>query len=552
MVAFFTSPLDIMMKIQYKLTIPIAAILITFLLVSFVNYSQSRKQSEIENVLNHKIYPVVMSLEDAYRDLYQSITAAQGLLLASTPEGIRYHSEEFADNAYKAIPRIEQVQILIDNGVLPKSISAELKNLTQTTARWIKLYEPLFQSPENAQQYYATSEQKIHNEFLSIRSQLKKISSMIDEEMAALNADYLKSQAFSESILMIGLAAVLISVGIAFWCIQLLVAKPIEHIKTAMADIAQGEGDLSRRLQVNSQDELGELSRAFNQFVSRIHTTISEVVDVASNLRSEMQHILKSTQQINSFASGQQQESDAVAAAVNEMQATSQSVSDSATQAAESSQMASQQVTQTQLTVDHTVSSIDDLSNDIQSATTVINQLDLEVNSIASVLDVIREIAKQTNLLALNAAIEAARAGEQGRGFAVVADEVRSLASRTQDSTGEIQLMIEKLQLGAQKAVEVMSRSAESRNKTLENADKANQSLQHIETSIIHMNDMNTQIASASEQQSLVSTEVNINIQNIADSSKQMVDMVRQAQSACESLNLQCANLDRLVGRFKV
>ncbi|ENM5903789.1 methyl-accepting chemotaxis protein, partial [Vibrio mimicus] len=118
--------------------------------------------------------------------------------------------------------------------------------------------------------------------------------------------------------------------------------------------------------------------------------------------------------------------------------------------------------------------------------------------------------------------------------------------SRTQDSTGEIQHMIEKLQQGARQAVDVMSRSAESRNKTLENADKTKQSLQHIETSITHMNDMNTQIASASEQQSVVSAEVNLNIQNIADSSKQMVGMVRQAQSACESLSMQCEHLDKL------
>ncbi|ENM5789527.1 methyl-accepting chemotaxis protein [Vibrio mimicus] len=540
------------MKIQYKLTIPVAIILITFLLVSLVNFSQSRKQSEIADALNHKIYPVVLSLEDAYRDLYQTNNAAQGLLLSSTDEEIRYHSEEFEDNAYKAIPRMEKVQTLIDAGMLPKSMAVELRTLTDITARWIKLYEPLFKSPQTAHQYYASSQQNILDDFVVIREQLKKISGSIEEELAILNKEYSKSQNFSETILFIGLFAVLASVAVAYWSILRFVAKPIKQIESAMADIAQGEGDLSRRLEVTSNDELGQLSTAFNQFVSRIHNTISEVVGVTVSLREEMQHILKSTQQINSFASGQQQESDAVAAAVNEMQATSQSVSDSANQAAQSSQKADHQVEQTQQTVRHTVDSIEHLSAEIQSATQVINQLDHEVNSIASVLDVIRGIAEQTNLLALNAAIEAARAGEQGRGFAVVADEVRSLASRTQDSTGEIQHMIEKLQQGARQAVDVMSRSAESRNKTLENADKTTQSLQHIETSITHMNDMNTQIASASEQQSVVSAEVNLNIQNIADSSKQMVGMVRQAQAACESLSMQCEHLDKLVGRFKV
>ncbi|HGH6026472.1 TPA: methyl-accepting chemotaxis protein [Vibrio mimicus] len=540
------------MKIQYKLTIPLGLILMTFLVVSYINLSQSHQQNEITGALNNEIYPVMMSLEDAYRDLYQTSDAAQGLLLARSADEISYLNNEFKINTDKTVQRMAKVKELIDSGLLEKDKSYPLNQLLDNTTKWIDLYRPMFEKPEQAEVYYRKHQQQIHDEFVVIRALLKEFSVAMDELLEALNNDYQAIEEFNDKVLFVGLAAVLLSAIMAYWGIQRFVVKPIKHIESAMADIAQGEGDLSRRLDVASNDELGQLSAAFNQFVSRIHNTISEVVGVTVSLREEMQHILKSTQQINSFASGQQQESDAVAAAVNEMQATSQSVSDSANQAAQSSQKADHQVEQTQQTVRHTVDSIEHLSAEIQSATQVINQLDHEVNSIASVLDVIRGIAEQTNLLALNAAIEAARAGEQGRGFAVVADEVRSLASRTQDSTGEIQHMIEKLQQGARQAVDVMSRSAESRNKTLENADKTTQSLQHIETSITHMNDMNTQIASASEQQSVVSAEVNLNIQNIADSSKQMVGMVRQAQSACESLSMQCEHLDKLVGRFKV
>ncbi|QEO46797.1 methyl-accepting chemotaxis protein [Vibrio tarriae] len=540
------------MKIQYKLTIPVVAILITFLAVSLVNLSQSRKQSEIADALNHKIYPVMMSLEDAYRDLYQTSDAAQGLLLARSADKVEYLKNEFKINTEKTVQRLAKVKTLLDSGLLAKEQSYSFNQLLDKTGNWIELYRPMFEKPEQAEAYYRAHQQRIHDEFVVIRALLKEFSVSIDELLEELNSEYKTIEAFNDKVLFVGLLAVLLSATIAFWGIQRFVVKPIKSIEGAMADIAQGDGDLTRRLDMSSNDELGQLSAEFNHFVSRIHNTISEVVGVTVHLRHEMQHILKSTQQINSFASGQQQESDAVAAAVNEMQATSQSVSDSASQAAQSSQMADQQVEQTQQTVRHTVASIEHLSTEIQSATTVIHQLDHEVNNIASVLDVIRGIAEQTNLLALNAAIEAARAGEQGRGFAVVADEVRSLASRTQDSTGEIQTMIEKLQQGARQAVDVMSRSAESRNKTLENADKAQQSLQQIETSITHMNDMNIQIASASEQQSVVSAEVNLNIQNIADSSKQMVDMVRQARSACESLSNQCEHLDQLVGKFKV
>ncbi|WP_438468570.1 methyl-accepting chemotaxis protein [Vibrio vulnificus] len=487
------------MKIQHKLTIPVGIILLTFLVVSFINYSLSEKQAKIADDINNGMYPVVMSLEDAYRDLYQSSNAVQGWLLASSQDEKNYHVGEFKENAYKAIPRMKKVQQLIDAQLIPSAMQGELNRLVKITQSWIGLYEPIFNQPDLAEHYYADNQQIIHDEFVLMRAQLKTLSNAVDDELMLLNQQYVERQNFVDNVILIGLVAVVISVSFAYWVIQRFVMKPMRQIQVAMRDIAQGEGDLSRRIDISSRDELGELAHSFNQFTSRIHNTIREVVAATQSVRSDMHLILQSTQQISQFSHGQQQESHTVAAAVNEMQATSQSVS-----------------------------------------------------NIASVLDVIRGIADQTNLLALNAAIEAARAGEQGRGFAVVADEVRSLASRTSDSTGEIQAMIERLQQGAQEAVVVMSRSANSREETLHKASYATDSLVQIGTSILHMNDMNSQIASAATQQSTVSGEINLNIQNIADSSKQMVSMVAQVQQACESLDSQCEQLDTLLGRFKI
>ncbi|EHZ7357241.1 methyl-accepting chemotaxis protein [Vibrio vulnificus] len=540
------------MKIQHKLTIPVGIILLTFLVVSFINYSLSEKQAKIADDINNGMYPVVMSLEDAYRDLYQASNAAQGLLLSTSEEEWAYHTEEFEFNGYKAIPRIKKVQTLIDSQLIPSEMQRELDRLVNLTQSWISLYEPIFKRPELAAAYYAENQQKIHDEFVLMRTQLKTISNAIDETLLALNQQYVERQNFVDNVILIGLVAVVISVSFAYGVIQRFVMKPMRQIQVAMRDISEGEGDLSRRIDISSRDELGELAHSFNQFTSRIHNTIGEVVAATQSVRSDMHLILQSTQQISQFSHGQQQESHTVAAAVNEMQATSQSVSDSAGEAAHSSSLASEQVEQAQRTVQQTVESIEHLSDEIESATQVIHRLDSQVSNIASVLDVIRGIADQTNLLALNAAIEAARAGEQGRGFAVVADEVRSLASRTSDSTGEIQAMIERLQQGAQEAVAVMSRSVSSREETLHRASNATDSLGQIGASIVHMNDMNSQIASASTQQSAVSADINLNVQNIADSSKQMVSMVAQVQQACEGLDEQCEQLDTLLGRFKI
>ncbi|HFQ4903121.1 TPA: methyl-accepting chemotaxis protein [Vibrio vulnificus] len=540
------------MKIQHKLTIPVGIILLTFLVVSFINYSLSEKQAKIADDINNGMYPVVMSLEDAYRDLYQASNAAQGLLLSTSDEERAYHTEEFEFNGYKAIPRIKKVQTLIDSQLIPSTMQSELDRLVNLTQSWISLYEPIFKRPELAAAYYAENQQKIHDEFVLMRAQLKTLSNAIDDELMLLNQQYVERQNFVDNVILIGLVAVVISVSFAYWVTQRFVMKPMRQIQVAMRDISEGEGDLSRRIDISSRDELGELAHSFNQFTSRIHNTIGEVVAATQSVRSDMHLILQSTQQISQFSHGQQQESHTVAAAVNEMQATSQSVSDSAGEAAHSSALASEQVEQAQRTVQQTVESIEHLSDEIEGATQVIHRLDSQVSNIASVLDVIRGIADQTNLLALNAAIEAARAGEQGRGFAVVADEVRSLASRTSDSTGEIQAMIERLQQGAQEAVAVMSRSVSSREETLHRASNATDSLGQIGASIVHMNDMNSQIASAATQQSAVSADINLNVQNIADSSKQMVSMVAQVQQACEGLDEQCEQLDTLLGRFKI
>ncbi|MEF1173282.1 methyl-accepting chemotaxis protein, partial [Vibrio sinaloensis] len=344
---------------------------------------------------------------------------------------------------------------------------------------------------------------------------------------------------------------VIILAVVTCWLLIRVIVKPIENITSAMREISSGDGDLSQRIVSQSNDEIGQLGEAFNLFATKIQTTIQQVVETTASIRSEMLHLASVTQSISESTNQQQQESELVAAAVNEMQATSLSVSDNATDAAGASSNAVDEVQSTNQVLESTVISIQGLADDVDNASSVIHTLDQDVANIASILDVICGIAEQTNLLALNAAIEAARAGEQGRGFAVVADEVRSLASRTQQSTGQIQAMIERLQTGAEQAVKVMQASKASSEETIASASSATHSLHEILSAISRMNEMNAQIAAAAAQQNAVSEDLNANIQKIAHNSNSMVTTVDTAERSLDSLGAQCQRLDELVSQFK-
>ncbi|MEZ9233233.1 methyl-accepting chemotaxis protein [Vibrio amylolyticus] len=540
------------LSLSQKINIPLFTILIVFIVSTLISVIQANKQQDLNTLLNQQVQPSMMSLDSAYRDLYQVTVAAQGIARSQSTQETQYHIGEFKDNAYHTVPRMKKVSALFDVGFLPKSNRADFDRMVTATERWIKLYEPMIEKPENASFYLRANQKKIDAEFQVIRTNLTTLSDLIAEKQSILSNDVDHSIDSSKLTVEIALAIALIAGAIAFWIIKQFVIKPLKNIEIAMADIAQGDGDLSKRMEVTSNDELGKVAKSFNQFVAKIHLTVEEVIISSNAVRADMENIKSLTQSIASFSSNQQQESEMVATAVHEMQVTSSTVSDNANEAAQASGSANEEADQTSAILGQTVDSITNLSSEIDNASQVIHTLDADVGNIVSILDVIRGIADQTNLLALNAAIEAARAGEQGRGFAVVADEVRSLASRTQESTGEIQSMIEKLQEGAKQAVSVMEASKNSSNATIDTAGSASESLNKIRSSIEQMNAMNTQIAAAASQQSNVSNEVNENVQRIADNSYQMVEMVNSADNACMSLSEQCQKLDNLVAEFEV
>lgn len=541
------------LSIKQKIVLPLSLMIVLLTVSSVLNVLTMWKQTELSDTLNDQVIPSLFTLEDAYRDLYQATSAIQGLALAQTQEEIDHHLFEYKDNAYKALPRMKKVMSLSDQGVLPRSHGSEVQQLVSTGEQWLQSYEAMISKPQSQWvNYYESNKAEFEHQFVAVRDQLNVVKDAIEVKQNTLKTDIAAAAFRAEVILEAGIAIVILAaLGMVVLLLKTVV-KPINDIKEAMVQIASGEGDLSQRISINSQDEIGQLAGGFNQFVTKIQATVSQVVESSNTLRQEMNNLNALTATIADSTVGQQRDSEAVAAAVHEMQVTSRNVSDSATEAALASQTANEELSNTNVILEQTVAAIRDLAGEIESASQVINTLDNDVSNIASVLDVIRGIAEQTNLLALNAAIEAARAGEQGRGFAVVADEVRSLASRTQKSTGEIQAMIEKLQAGAAQAVEVMQGSKTSSEDTIQSAGLATESLAEILNAIARMNEMNTHIATAAGQQSSVSDEVNSNVQGIADSSTSIVDVVSQAQQSLSMLSEQTQQLDKQVSQFRV
>ncbi|AMQ86672.1 methyl-accepting chemotaxis protein [Pseudomonas glycinae] len=345
--------------------------------------------------------------------------------------------------------------------------------------------------------------------------------------------------------------AVAIIIALLGMLIRILI-QPLHVMTRAMEDIADGEGDLTKRLTIQNQDEFGVLGTAFNRFVERIHGSIREVSSATGQVNEVALRVVAASNSSMYNSDQQASRTNSVAAAINQLGAAAQEIARNAAQASTQASDARGLAEDGQQVVERSIKAMNQLSSMLSASSSNIESLNSKTVNIGQILEVITSISQQTNLLALNAAIEAARAGEAGRGFAVVADEVRNLAHRTQESAQQVQTMIEELQVGARESVSTMSDSQRHSQDSVEIANLAGERLNSVTQRIGEIDGMNQSVATATEEQTAVVESINVDITEINTLNQEGVENLQATLRACSDLEQQASRLKQLVGSFRI
>ncbi|UWI60741.1 methyl-accepting chemotaxis protein [Pseudomonas sp. BW7P1] len=356
---------------------------------------------------------------------------------------------------------------------------------------------------------------------------------------------------FRTSAVIATVIAVAIIIALLGMLIRILI-QPLHVMTRAMEDIADGEGDLTKRLTIQNQDEFGVLGTAFNRFVERIHGSIREVSSATGQVNEVALRVVAASNSSMYNSDQQASRTNSVAAAINQLGAAAQEIARNAAQASTQASDARGLAEDGQQVVDRSIKAMNQLSSMLSASSSNIESLNSKTVNIGQILEVITSISQQTNLLALNAAIEAARAGEAGRGFAVVADEVRNLAHRTQESAQQVQTMIEELQVGARESVSTMSDSQRHSQDSVEIANLAGERLNSVTQRISEIDGMNQSVATATEEQTAVVESINVDITEINTLNQEGVENLQATLRACSDLEQQASRLKQLVGSFRI
>eukprot|EP00003_Mantamonas_plastica_P030768 TRINITY_DN7755_c0_g2_i1.p1 TRINITY_DN7755_c0_g2~~TRINITY_DN7755_c0_g2_i1.p1 ORF type:complete len:609 (-),score=96.07 TRINITY_DN7755_c0_g2_i1:406-2232(-) len=475
---------------------------------------------------------IISTLAPVKRGVYEGVAGAD-IGLGAIDQILK--TITLADTGYAAL--------IGDNGVIlfhpnQELVGKPIKSLIGT--------EPMLDGSEHSYELDDGSWIASFHEITNARGVNWYLGTFVNQDM--INAPVQNARVTGLIMAAIGLLVSLVILHIGIKALM----SPVRRLNTAMADIGSGDADLTQRLNHKSNDEFGQLADSFNRFVENIQTVVRDVQRGSGELGENVSALRDTASKSRHSVEGQQHEVDMVATAINEMSAAAGEIAQNAQQTADAANTADQDSRASLETVAASRDAVQKLATEVTAAANVIDTLGKDVSSITTVLEVIQGIAEQTNLLALNAAIEAARAGEAGRGFAVVADEVRNLAQRTQASTEEINNMIERLQKGANDAVEVMKASTAVSNVSMEKAQDAMEALNRIAEAITSISQMTSQIATASEEQTSVTEELNSSITRISDQGQEAAAAASENDVYSGHIERIGDGLNRNVSRFRV
>ncbi|MAP31834.1 MAG: chemotaxis protein [Marinobacter sp.] len=537
--------------LRTKIALPFAITALALVIVGVFSVLTARNLVSDTDDIAATYLQSVSQILNGDRDLYQALVAQMTLLdQAFNNEDTSGAMEDFNENTEQARQRFQDsAQRLAGTG-----ISDVTQGFNTAFDRWQQSARQVMELAANGnpQQARDLAARETAPLFDQLRNYYDSAGSHADEQAQQRSAEA-SSEGTSSSATVLAITVIAIIIAISLFTVFIrLIISSISALRDQLDNIAQGEGDLTQRIPVTVEDDLGKLARSFNRVLENLQGMIGSIQNLSRDLGAGATELATAARDNNDGVTRQTDSISMVATAINEMQSAIEEVAGNASRAAEITREAETKGNNSAQIIRSSSKQVHRLAAQISKAVEVIRKLSADSDNITSVLDVIRGIAEQTNLLALNAAIEAARAGEQGRGFAVVADEVRTLAQRTGQSTEDIQTMITALQTGVSDVVNVMETGSKEATETERLATEAEQELQAILEAISSITDVNTSVASATEEQTQVVDEINRSITDINDLAAASADRSKAIDGIAKSLESYVRELEQQTGRFRV
>lgn len=539
------------LTIRTKIVFGQAILTILLLILSVISYQTLATLQHNTDVFASHLLQAQGVVLNADRDLYQALTAQHEYLqMGANRSNSQKLRADFDENSQQASDRM--MSFLSSMSAYPE-VTAKFGNFKSDFETWKSAALQVFSLVDAGQQDAAVAKTIATMPVFQKVREYYNLGTDDLEAIATKTQDASNEVANSRQWLTILLSAGAVLIGILLtWQLPKIIINSINLVHDKVEDISRGEGDLVSRIPITSQDELGALAGSVNQFLNKLQTLIREIQQNANTLDVSTNELHDISEQSDRLTQQQRQELDSLVTAFTEINHAVRDIAQHAQSAANQTEEAQRGTQQGIALLQRNVENSQSLSMSVNEASSMIMKLAEESEKITSVLDVIRGIAEQTNLLALNAAIEAARAGEQGRGFAVVADEVRTLASRTQKSTADIQQMISSLKSGVNNAVTAMEKGSSQMADTLEMVNEASNVLNNIQGVISQASDMTFQIAAATEQQSTVIEAINHSLTDLNQATHKQAELATQTSSAGNDIVKMAQRLRKLLGQFRV